>query len=316
MARYSLNVSEICEQITGLNYNDIGGNPFDAVDTICNAAAPLLVSDRYDLLDNGDDRNTLIRMLLEHYWEYEVCALTPADFTVRLNRKLNEIAPLYNQRYESTKLEFPWDQDVDYTEDGGHSNQGTLADSTASTDINSGDDITKHNKTNISAYDEGTAGATKRGMRTNWDYNNDTPQNSISGITDQDYLTNYSKHTEQMADATTSTSGQYITPKVVADAPNVPQISGTGGDTSAGRVSSVSQSKDGGDDTLTHGHVIDRTGALDRATTDDGVYDKHVYGKTNGGKNYSEYMMLYREQMINIYTEIIEELHELFFMIY
>ena len=100
MAKYTLNLSEICEQVSGLKFEDLDGLPFDRIDDICNAAIPNIFSTRYDLLDNGEDLNELQRKILEHYWEYEVCTYTPSDFILRLNRKLNEIAPLYNQRYE------------------------------------------------------------------------------------------------------------------------------------------------------------------------------------------------------------------------
>lgn len=115
MARYTLNLSEVCETMTGQHFDNLTGNAFDRIDTISEAALPLLFSDRYDLLDNDTDRETLEKMILEHYWEYEVCTYTPSDFILRLNRKLREIAPLYNQRYASAKMEYPVFDDVNYT---------------------------------------------------------------------------------------------------------------------------------------------------------------------------------------------------------
>ena len=142
MARYTINLSEVCEELTGVKFNELTGNAFDRIDTIANAAAPLLFSDRIELLDNGDDRNDLERMILEHYWEYEVCTYTPSDFVLRLNRKLNEIAPYYNKRYESTKLEFPVFDDVKYDETGEDSAINNTKDNTTGRTVNSGTDTT------------------------------------------------------------------------------------------------------------------------------------------------------------------------------
>lgn len=269
MARYTLNLSEICEQVSGLKFNDMEGMAFDRIDTIANAAIPNLFSTRYNLLDDGDDLNDLQRMILEHYWEYEVCAYTPSDFILRLNRKLNEIAPLYNQRYESTKLEFPVFEDIDYSEDGtdSHENHGTTegtgntkhSDQDVMTSAHTGTiDVEKqesgttktdttldgeqkhggtvgvqnteggttkvvtdhtetdlgHDVTTAQRHQDNTDNESMETRKTDWDYKNDTPQSSISGITEQDYLSSYSKHTSeneaQHLGLSSSMSGSYF----------------------------------------------------------------------------------------------------------
>lgn len=278
MAKYTLNLSEICEQLSGLRFEDLEGLPFDRIDDIANAAIPKIFSTRYDLLDNGEDLNELHRKILEHFWEYEVCTYTPSDFILRINRRLNEIAPYFNQRYESTKLEYPIFDDVKYKEEGNDASVNT-GDSTSSsntkhsdkdihTQLHTGDvtqrmdedgsTISNGNSNNTQghtgtvgtvAQENGTtkvvdeldgeqkhsgtvgvqsqeSGTTKtvtdrteedkghdntiaqkhitndgvessENKKIDWDYRNDTPQGSISGVTDQDYLTSYSKHTSE-----------------------------------------------------------------------------------------------------------------------
>ena len=115
MARYTLNLSEVCETMTGQKYEDQVGNPFDRIDDIATAAIPYLFSDRYTLFDDDDDREELEKMIIEHYWEYEICTYTPSDFILRLNRKLREIAPFYNKRYETIKQQYPIFDDVNYS---------------------------------------------------------------------------------------------------------------------------------------------------------------------------------------------------------
>lgn len=278
MAKYTLNLSEICEQVSGLKFDELTGLSFDRIDDIANAAIPKLFSDRYSLLDDGDDRIDLERMILEHYWEYEICTYTPSDFILRLNRKLNEIAPLYNQRYESTKLEYPIFDDIKYKEQGNDASVNT-GDSTSSSNTKHSDqdihtqthtgDVTNRmdedGSTSVAGSTKNTQGHTgtvgtqsqesgttkvvdvldgeqkhsgtlgvqsqeggttkvvtdrteedkghdatlaqkhitndgvesSENKKTDWTYNNDTPQGSISGVADQDYLTSYSKHTSE-----------------------------------------------------------------------------------------------------------------------
>lgn len=317
MARYTMNLSEVCEVMTGLNFNDMEEtNPFDRIDTIANAAAPILVSDRYDLLDNGDDKNSFLRMLFEHYWEYEVCALTPSDFILRLNRKLNEIAPLFNQRYESMKMEFPVFQDVNVWTDGQVDRTGHRGDATTGNTTNSGDDTTTYGKKESGSSDTLYGNGRQIPKDTRWDYNNDTPQGSISGITDSDYLTNYSKHTDEVENKPVKNVG-YSSKTIANDNYTFHGIDYTdtdGGD--FGGSETYTGIKQSGSDTFTHGHIIDTSGTLTSDTTSQDVSGSHTYGKNNSGKTYAQMMEEYRHAMINVFKEMIDELHELFFIIY
>lgn len=435
MARYTLNLSEVCETMTGQHFDNLTGNAFDRIDTISEAALPLLFSDRYDLLDNDTDRETLEKMILEHYWEYEICTYTPSDFILRLNRKLREIAPLYNQRYASAKMEYPVFDDVNYTrvstnndtynetsggssirnENGSGTDTETHSGSDTGTKVHTGTDTdtkTYTGKYNVSAADTGTdtfakgswesnstltetADATSttsshgesEGEITNWQYNNDTPENTVGGITNMDYLTSYGKTTsahtgsasgggEQMAayapgvtvgynaqtgETTIQRNGQQTTlgavsglatgDKVAADSSGVvnqaqdltQSDTHTGGSdsTTYGKTTTTTTDYDTtshltettthgynstSTDTTQHGHVVTAEHSKDYKTTDTDNRSKtsvaagndidRITGKSNSGKTYAEMMQLYRKAMINIYNEIIEELHELFFLIY
>lgn len=373
MARYTLNLSEVCEQVTGLNFDDMEGISFDRIDTIANAAIPKIFSDRYDLFDNGDDRIDLLRMVLEHYWEYEICTYTPSDFILRINRKLNEIAPLYNQRYESTKLEYPVFEDVDYTSDGTDRDTDNTVDHTTGKTTNSGTDTdirkhtgdievndkeggtTKfdgtvrdedlgHDLTNAKGTDSTQVIGNQDPIKTHWDYNNDTPQNSIDGIKDKDYLTSYSKSTDEQevkavtADPVTrqDINGDTYTFGGVSwkSANNGSLTSNEGHEASKSHSKGTNLTNDNnttthgktnnqvteyGDtitSTLEHGHVIDTEGDLNRDFVHDGEDHRHVKGKQNMSRTYAEMLNSYRNAMINIYMEVIEELKELFFLIY
>lgn len=431
MAKYTLNLSEVCEQVSGLKFNELTGMAFDRIDDIANAAIPHLFSSRYTLLDDGDDRIDLERMILEHYWEYEICTYTPSDFILRLNRKLNEIAPLYNQRYDSIKLEYPIFKDVDYTENGTDAHENHVVTSDEGNTKHSDKDITAvvhggtvgvdslergttkvvdvldgeqkhtgtvkndsqedgtttvtldhteedkgHTITNAGSHSDNKIHETADHKSTDWDYKNDTPQGSVSGITDQDYLTSYSKHTSEKDQTPFNASGEvsgtyfdggnfsYTISDQINGQPThadhmehdistgvTDQRQKTSGKTEVDDTTTTLHGKgeevtttyndkvetDNTDTaTTTHGKGVATTttyGNTDTSTTTyghniateaegtndlthEGEYSKAVEGKMNSGKSYMEMLQEYRDVMINIYMEIIEELKELFFIIY
>lgn len=319
MARYTLNLSEICEQVTGLNFNTLTeANPFDRIDTIADAAAPILVSNRYDLLDNGDDKNSFLRMLLEHYWEYEVCALTPSDFILRLNRKLNEIAPLFNQRYESMKMEFPVFQDINVWTDGQIDRTAHKTDVLDGEVRNSGTDRTGYGKKESTSLDSHYSNGQRIPKTTDWAYDNDTPQNSISGITDQDYLTRYGKRTSEV-DGKSVKNNAHSGTTMGGDAYTIAAVNYNEGDADGGdfgTTESYGGTKQSGEDTFTHGHKAETDNTFNSDATSQDVSGTHQYGKNNSGKTYAQMMEEYRHAMINVFQEMIDELHELFFIIY
>jgi len=428
MAKYTLNLSEVCEQVSGLRFNDLTGMAFDRIDDIANAAIPQLFSTRYKLLDDGDDRIDLERMILEHYWEYEVCTYTPSDFILRLNRRLNEIAPLYNQRYDSLKLDYPIFDDVKYHEDGTdeHEDHGvtsaegntkhsdkdvvtnahtgtigvqtqesgtttvvdvldgeqnhsgtvgvdTQEDGTTTVTLDRTEEDKGHNTTVAGKAMGNTGKETSDNKTTDWDYKNDTPQGSISGISEEDYLTGYSKHTTEKdqtkfnyvgtlsgtffdgttynmnIDDTKMNRADHLESTI--DAHMTDQNTKTSGTTEIDDTTTTLHGKgeettttygdkvetDNTDtNTTTHGKGVQETTTFnntDTATTayghniatedsgtDDrtheGEYHKEVEGKANSGKSYMQMLQEYRDVMINIYQEIIEELKDLFFIIY
>lgn len=59
----------------------------------------------YPIFDE-DYREGLNAKIVEHFWFREIGQETPALFKRFLNRRMNEIMPIYNQYYKSTLLEF------------------------------------------------------------------------------------------------------------------------------------------------------------------------------------------------------------------
>lgn len=366
MSRYTLNLSEICGVITGMDTEETTGNPFDYIEDIIDTASPLLFSSRLNVYDNADDRDELYHKIIEHYWEYEVCTTTPNDFIRRLNRKMNEVMPYYNQRYESLKKEFDPFIDVDYTtnrESAAHNitvddnntdqkHTGTDKDNTThrgqdeTVAAHTGDDTVKNditfdterNENNTSVLDgetsstntrtengtttvdndttgrsvtnetdtdvidtdtsntikrtengtttvdqdttlskSGTSASTSTGSTsdhitdtaggTSWDLYNDTPQGSINGITDLNYLTRYEKHTKEGptntragTQSTSNNTNGTTTDSETGALDSTTTVNNTINETQTGTVDTT--------DTKTIESTVNTTGTSDTTTTD------------------------------------------------
>lgn len=84
----------------------------------------------YPIFDE-DYREALNKKILDHYWNYEIGQETESMFRFSLNRKMNEIMPIYNQFYKSTQVEFDPLQTiniVDFTNNV-NTNSGTVENS-------------------------------------------------------------------------------------------------------------------------------------------------------------------------------------------
>lgn len=108
----------------------------------------------YPIFDE-DYREGLNTKILRHYWNYEIGQETESMFRFSLNRKMNEIMPLYNQLYTSQALVFDPLKTVNYS------------DMTSTTDHASGDRTDSSTTT-------GTGNSAARSV------NSDTPQVLLS----------------------------------------------------------------------------------------------------------------------------------------
>lgn len=138
MAHYTTEIRSICETLAGLSHPAGYGQ----VTPILEKAAPKIFDFDYPIFD-ADYSNPLEIKILRHFYTREIGMETYGLWKLRLEAKMNEIMPYYNQLYKSTLYEAVPYNDVDLTKtytkniDGtqtqdssGHSN------STQNTDIN------------------------------------------------------------------------------------------------------------------------------------------------------------------------------------
>lgn len=167
LSNYTTEVRFICETLAG--YDESQG--FGKVDEIIKSAMPKIFDFDFPIFD-VDYKETLCCKILRHYYTREICEETVGLWKLRLETKMNEIMPYYNQLYSSEKLKFDPLIDTDTT--------------------------TEHHGTN-------SGESVHRNMYS------DTPQGSLTGVEDGSYLTNASKDTSEGSgkdDYTTKFSGK------------------------------------------------------------------------------------------------------------
>ena len=276
MSKYTTELRYICETEAGLN-ESVGQTK---IKDVIAKAIPNIFDFEFPIFDESY-RNVLETKILKHYYTREIGLETYGLWKLKLDTKLNEIMPFYNQLYKSALLEFNPLYEVDYTKTGSRDSSGTRDNTENSSDSyeetintnNSYEDSENHNE-------QGTL--TKGTTQTTTNYYSDTPQGAITNVIDGTYLTN----------ATYNAVGN------------------TGSDSSDNSGSSDSDGSSKGKQ--------DRDGSRSGSKTSKGnltdteSYLESVRGKTSG-KSYSSLLMEYRETFINIDMMVIEELSELFF---
>lgn len=157
MSKYTTEVRYICENYAGLKQS-VG---FDSVEQVIAAAVPKVFSFSFPIFDEAY-RNVLCVKILRHFYTREISEETVGLWKLRLDQKLNAIMPYYNQLYTSELIQFNplYDVDMMRTHEGNRNE---------------------------------TSNTTNNG--TTYDLYSDTPQNGLSGVDNENYLTSADKVT-------------------------------------------------------------------------------------------------------------------------
>lgn len=182
MSRYTIETRFICESICGLD-ESMG---FSNVQDILEQAAPKIFDFDYPIFDENY-RLPLEIKILRHYYTREICCETVGLWKLRLQQRLNEIMPYYNQLYKSALLEFDPLADVDLW--------------TTHTGDNNGTRDTKFNE-------QQTGEARQNSSDDNWREYSDTPQGGLQGIASHEYLTNATHNTDEASQTLNSTNNK------------------------------------------------------------------------------------------------------------
>lgn len=276
MSKYTTQVRFICESKSGLE-NSSGS---DNVDEVIAGAWNKIFTSKAPFFDESY-RSVLCQKILKHYYLREICCETVGIWKLWMNERLETIMPYYNQLYESELIKFEPLNDVnltrkhDRTVDGTEERNGETSDTSNGTREVTGTNDTKETgtgKTTTSASSD----ETKR------DLYSDTPQGAITGLENENYLTNARKITDgvtssgnENTDATRNIDNDYTENETTNNTKN-----GTN------KVTGTSN------------------------TTED--YLETLIGK-QGNETYSKMLMEFRDTFLNIDMMIIGEFKDLFF---
>lgn len=276
MSKYTTELRYICETEAGL-IESVG---YSKIKDVIAKAIPKIFDFDFPIFDENY-RNVLETKILKHYYTREIGLETYGLWKLKLDTKLNEIMPFYNQLYKSALLEFNPLYEVDYSKTGNRDSSGTRDNTENSNEsYDESNDYSESHDESSSSSNDGTL--TKGTTSTTTNYYSDTPQGAISNVIDGTYLTN----------ATYNVMGN------------------TGSDTTnnSGSADSDGSSKSKNEKDGRRSGSKTSKGNL----TDTESYLESVRGKMSS-KSYSALLMEYRETFMNIDMMLIEELSDLFF---
>lgn len=307
MSKYTTEVRYICEHYAG--YDESQDYP---VNEVIAKSREKVFDFSYPIYDNNY-RPVLETKILKHYYTREIGEETVALWKLRLDTRLNEIMPYYNQLYLSTELNFDPLTNVDLIKDRDVTNQGenesnTVGNvSTDSDEAHTGTIADAHTGTIGDAH-TGTIGdvehteneseTTQNKNNDHWEMFSDTPQGGLNGVRTETYLTTV-LHTTDGDTGTTGATSQEI------DRTNTRTFNEnnnrTFNDTNTRTFNEdVEKNIDTDSTSNTTGNFT---------TTED--YLEHIKG-LNGNVSYSRLLKEFRDTFINIDMMIIEELSDLF----
>ena len=161
MSKYTTEVRFICETFSGLDESKGCFN----INEIIEQSRSKIFSFDYPIFDEKY-RGVLETKILKHYYTREIGLETVGLWLHKLDVKMNEIMPYYNQLYKSCLLEFNPFYNTDFT---------------TKRDIKTNEIGNSTNETNTKTKE--------------WELYSDTPQGSIKNLENETYLTNATKNT-------------------------------------------------------------------------------------------------------------------------
>ena len=161
MSKYTTEVRFICETFSGLDESKGCFN----INEIIEQSRSKIFSFDYPIFDEKY-RGVIETKILKHYYTREIGLETVGLWLHKLDVKMNEIMPYYNQLYKSCLLEFNPFYNTDFT---------------TKRDIKTNEIGNNTNETNTKTKE--------------WELYSDTPQGSVKNLENETYLTNATKNT-------------------------------------------------------------------------------------------------------------------------
>lgn len=283
MSKYTTELRFICETLAGYNMSQGYGKVNEIIE---NSWSKIFDFD-FPVFDSAY-RSVLCQKIIRHYYTREIGFETVGLWKLKLETKMQEIMPYYNKLYETETFKFNPLYDVDYSKS--HEGESSGSEDTSGSHTGTIGDVGTHNGTVSDAYSkEGAIEDTYSSEGSDSELNafSDTPQGALTNVENNTYLTDARKITR--------------------------------GNENEG--SNNREYDESGGNTRTYNEATGNTRTFNEGTTggkefnNSLEYSEHVIGKT-GGKSYAALVMEYRESLLNIDMMIIEELKNLFMLIW
>lgn len=308
MSKYTTEVRFICENKSGLDVSK-GSNDVDSI--IANSWNKIFTT-KVSFFDE-EYRRVLCQKILKHYYLREIGCETVGVWTLWMNTRLEEIMPYYNQLYKSALIDFNPLHDTDLTRSHKLNVEGSKEENGTRNDVSKED--TKGNETSETTT-TGNATRNLKGSRntdvtsnetkttststdsTKRDLYSDTPQGAITGLENENYLTNARKVTDSASEkGSEQTNGTEKT--VVNYGEDETNKTGTSSKTTTNTTGTTNETLDS---------TTSNKGTSN--TTED--YIETVIGKQSG-MTFSKMLIEFRETFLNIDLQVINEFSDLFF---
>lgn len=267
MSKYTTEVRYICESLAPNPNNR--GDAFEiqngqwSVNKIIERSWNKVFNFDFPIWDENY-RSVLCTKILKHYYTREIGLETVGLWKLKLETKLNEIMPYYNELYKTTTMKYNPLYDADYYRTTNGNEHGSS---------NHDEAIGRHStNSNGESYSEVNRTEGENHGKNRF---SDTPQGGLIGIENDEYLTNV-----------TLTDNEGTT------------------------VNNRTGNRDGNGKTDENST---RAGSDAFATTKD--YVEHIAGKFPG-RSYAKNIKEFRENLLNIDMMVIDELKDLFMLLW
>lgn len=129
MSMYTTELRYICESYAGLT--ESAG--YNNIENVIKKALPKIFDFDFPIFDE-DYRTVIETKIIKHYYTREISEETVGLWKLRLNTKMNEIMPYYNQLYKAWSVDFNPLYDTDITTEHTLDNESTQSTTGKSTD--------------------------------------------------------------------------------------------------------------------------------------------------------------------------------------
>lgn len=268
MSKYTTEVRYICETLAGFN-ESVG---YDKFQEVIDGSWDKVFSFDFPIFDTTY-KPLLCKKILKHFYTREIGEETYGLWKLRLDTRMNEVMPYFNKLYAM------------YLDEGINLFDNTNLNKTGNKTEEVDKDGSRNVDTALNRTTEGTANFSEEGSEHRTAENiqrnlySDTPQNQLSGVENENYLTDARKIKDNIDDGTdTDRSGSSST---------------TGLDNSNGSEDSV----------------------YDENINTTADYLEHIFGKS-GGETYAELFMKYKNAFLDVDLMVIDSLNDLFMNIW